>query len=75
MVAHSLAFRKDDMLLNLDLFTFSRERVGESVTQLCAPDRVLCHALDCWKVVSFFNADDVQKSTCGHCQNASTDLL
>jgi len=67
MVTHSLAFRKDDMLLKLDMFTFSRERVGESATQLCAPGRVLCHALDCWKVVFFLNGDDVQKSTHGHC--------
>jgi hypothetical protein len=75
MVAHSLAFGKDNMLLKLDLFTFSRERVGELATQLYEPDRVFCHAVDCWKVVSFLNRNDTHKSTNGHCQNASTDLL
>ena len=75
MVAHSLAFRKDDMLLKLDLFTFSRERAGELATHLCEPDRVLCHALYCWKVVSFLNRNDIHKSSNGHCPKASSDLL
>ena len=60
MVAHRLAFRKEGVLLKPDLFTFSRERMGEPATQ-CGPDRALCHSLDCWNVVSSLNRERYTK--------------